>query len=448
MTMQVRYWTHNITFKAIGVGLQALVMLIPLAQVQSLVGERRGLEGEARDRIAERWGRQQIVGGPVLVVPVRGQVQGEKGWILADEERYVLPEQVLIEGNLATEVRQYGIYATPIYTATLSVSGGFNSDSLRALSAKGGEPQWAQAVLRVPVADVRGIRSLSALMLDGVERPFGPGSGGFGGMTATEVPWLIDPDGARAAHAFSFNLRLAGTASFSVLPLARQTDLRLAGAWPDPSYSGAFLPASHSENPTEFQAHWQVLDLNRSFGQTGATGELNGYALQQSTFGVELFQPVGTYQQNERAGKYGILFIALSFVALFLFEALGRWRVHPVQYLMVGLALCTFYILLLALSEQVGFTWAYSVAAIALVGIVGGYAAAAARSRVAGAILGGLLALVYVLLYGLVISEQYSLLMGAIALLVAIAALMYLTRRIDWYGIGAGSADATGRMRS
>ena len=446
--MQVRNWTQNITFKAIGVGLLALVMLIPLAQVQSLVGERRGLEGEARERIAERWGRQQIIGGPVLVVPVRRQVQGEKGWILADEERYLLPEQLLIEGGLATEVRQYGIYATPIYTAALSVSGSFSSDSLRVLGANGGEPQWAQAVLRVPVADVRGIRSLSALTLDGVERPFGPGSGGFGGVSATEVPWSIDLDAARSAHDFSFNLRLAGTASLSVLPLARRTDVRLTGAWPDPSFSGAFLPESHTENTTEFQAHWQVLDLNRSYGQTGTGSELNGYALQQSGFGVELFQPVGTYQQNERAGKYGILFIALSFVALFLFEALGRWRVHPVQYLMVGLALCTFYVLLLALSEQIGFAWAYTVAAIALVGIVGGYAAAAARSRGAGAMLGGLLALVYVLLYGLVISEQYSLLMGAIALLVAIAELMYLTRRIDWYGIGVGGPGATGRMPS
>ncbi|MCB1575432.1 MAG: inner membrane CreD family protein, partial [Xanthomonadales bacterium] len=262
------------------------------------------------------------------------------------------------------------------------------------------------------------------------------------------VPWSIDLDAARSAHDFSFNLRLAGTASLSVLPLARRTDVRLTGAWPDPSFSGAFLPESHTENTTEFQAHWQVLDLNRSYGQTGTGSELNGYALQQSGFGVELFQPVGTYQQNERAGKYGILFIALSFVALFLFEALGRWRVHPVQYLMVGLALCTFYVLLLALSEQIGFAWAYTVAAIALVGIVGGYAAAAARSRGAGAMLGGLLALVYVLLYGLVISEQYSLLMGAIALLVAIAELMYLTRRIDWYGIGVGGPGATGRMTS
>ena len=269
--MQVRNWTQNITFKAIGVGLLALVMLIPLAQVQSLVGERRGLEGEARERIAERWGRQQIIGGPVLVVPVRRQVQGEKGWILADEERYLLPEQLLIEGGLATEVRQYGIYATPIYTAALSVSGSFSSDSLRVLGANGGEPQWAQAVLRVPVADVRGIRSLSALTLDGVERPFGPGSGGFGGVSATEVPWSIDLDAARSAHDFSFNLRLAGTASLSVLPLARRTDVRLTGAWPDPSFSGAFLPESHTD--------FIIAVLSEEFGLRGVLVLMTIYLL-------------------------------------------------------------------------------------------------------------------------------------------------------------------------
>ncbi|HET9033449.1 MAG TPA: cell envelope integrity protein CreD [Dokdonella sp.] len=434
--MQAPGWTQGITFKAMGVGVLAMLMLIPLLQVQGLIGERQGLESEARQNISERWGGSQIVGGPVLVVPVRRQVQSDKGWISRDQLRYVLPEKLEIKGNLATEVRQYGIYATPIYTATIGLSGRFRSEDIAALSRNGGEPQWTQAVLRVPVADVRGIRSLSALKIDATDVAFGPGGEGIGGITATEVAWPVDPESRLAAHEFAFDMRLAGTAALSFLPLARQTDVTVSGAWPDPSFAGAFLPESHAESSGEFTAHWQVLDLNRSYGQQGAVEEFSNYALQQSAFGVELFQPVRTYQRNERAGKYGILFIALSFVALFLFEALGRWRVHPVQYLMVGLALSTFYVVLLALSEQIGFAWAYAIAAIAVVGIIAGYAAAAARSRSAGGTLGALLALVYGLLYGLVISEQHSLLMGAIALLAAIAALMYLTRRIDWYGIG------------
>jgi inner membrane protein len=446
--MQAPGWTQGITFKAIGVGVLALLMLIPLLQVQSLVGERRGLESEARENIAARWGGTQIVGGPVLVVPVRRQVQSEKGWSSSDELRFVLPERLEIKGNLTTEIRRYGIYTTPIYTATLGLSGHFRDDALAALSRDGGEPQWTQAVLRVPIADVRGIRRLSALTLDGVEAAFGPGGEGVGGLAATEVHWPIGPPGVAPTHGFTFDMRLAGTAELSFLPLARQTEVSLAGSWPDPSFAGAFLPESHAGTTGGFDAHWQVLDLNRSFGQQGQLAVLNNLGLQQSAFGVELYQPVGTYQQNERAGKYGILFIALSFVALFLFEALGRWRVHPVQYLMVGLALCTFYVVLLALSEQIGFAWAYVIAAVTVVSIIAGYAAAASRSGRAGGVLGALLALVYVLLYGLVISEQYSLLMGAIALLAAIATLMYLTRRIDWYGVGIEAGDHTGRMPS
>ncbi|HPN80421.1 cell envelope integrity protein CreD [Dokdonella sp.] len=444
--MQVRNWTQGITFKALGVGMLALLMLIPLLTVEDLIRERHGLEGEARQRIAERWGGAQVVGGPVLVVPVRKQIQSEKGWISADEERYVLPEKLAVEGSLATEIRRYGIYATPIYTSSLSMNGHFKREALASLSTHGGEPQWSQAVLRVPIADVRGIRSLSTITLDGDPLQFGPGTGGVGGIAATEVAWPAAASIDKRTHEFSFDMRLAGTATLNFLPLARQTDVRLRGSWPDPSFSGAFLPESHAETDSDFNAHWQVLDLNRNFGQLGAVAEMNAFTLQQSAFGVDLFQPVGTYQRNERAGKYGIVFIALSFVALFLFEALGRWRVHPVQYLMVGLALCTFYVVLLALSEQIGFAWAYAIAAFSVVGIVAGYTVAAAQSRRAGATLGALLVLVYALLYGLVISEQYSLLMGAVALLAGITALMYLTRRIDWYGAGIVAGSAAGRI--
>ena len=446
--MQMRNWTQGITFKAMGVGLLALLMLIPLVQVQSLIGERRGLEGQAQARIAERWGAAQVIGGPVLMVPVRWQTQSEKGWISSEEWRFVLPETLSIKGALATEIRRYGIYATPVYTASLAFSGQFRSEAIGALASQGREPQWARAVLRVPVSDVRGIRRLSALTIDGSEANFGPAGGDVRGISATEVGWPIDAQSAAATRDFSFDMHLAGTAAINFLPTARRSEVDLSSSWPDPGFAGAFLPASHAETANGFDAHWQVLDLNRGYGQQGFVSELDPAALQQSAFGVELYQPVGTYQRNERAGKYGILFIALSFVALFLFEALGRWRVHPVQYVMVGLALCTFYVVLLALSEQIGFAWAYALAALVVVAIIGGYATAAARSRQAGTTLGALLALVYALLYGLVISEQYSLLMGALALLAAIAVLMYLTRRIDWYGLRSEAAVPTGRMPS
>jgi inner membrane protein len=442
--MQTAGWTQGVTLRVLGIGFLALLMLIPLLQVQGLIGEREGLEREARSRIAERWGGEQVLGGPVLVVPVRTLVRNDKGFTSFDHRHFVLPDQLRIDASLDSERRSYGIYETPVYTATLKISGRFGAAAVAAIRAAGGEAQWQAAALRVPIADVRGIRSASPLRIDGRELTFGPG-GAVSGMTATEVAWPLDPERADAPMEFSFELRLAGTAVLQFLPLARQTDVAITGTWPDPSFAGAFLPARREAGAQGFNAQWQVLDLNRQFGQHwNDAGDVP--MLQAAAFGVELYQPVGTYQRNERAGKYGILFIAMTFVALFLFDALGRWRVHPVQYLLVGVALCTFYVVLLALSEQIGFGPAYLVAAVAVVAMIGGYAVAAARSRKAGSALGGLLALVYALLYGLVISEQYSLLMGAIALLASIGVLMYLTRRVDWYALGPARVDVPGRM--
>jgi inner membrane protein len=179
------------------------------------------------------------------------------------------------------------------------------------------------------------------------------------------------------------------------------------------------------------------MDLNRSFGQHwDANGsDVNG-RLAASAFGVKLVKPGSVYQQNDRAGKYGLLFIALTFVAFFLFEVLKGLRLHPVQYLLVGAAMASFYLLLLALSEQIGFGPAYLAASATVVLIVGGYAAAVLRARTAGVVLGGVLALVYAILYGLIGAEQYALLIGSVVLVAVIALLMYLTRRIDWYAYG------------
>ena len=434
---------QSITFKVLGIGFLALLMLIPLVQVQSLISERGGLRAQALADISQRWGAAQNVGGPVLAIPKRVRVATSNGWITQEHTEIVLADRLDIGGVLKPEIRSYGIYSTPVYLAELKISGRFLSRDLRTLAGqKSGvdetreiEYLFDQAELRLPIADVRGIRHISPLRFDDKERAFGPANGN-GAMRAIALPvdlsaWTkssVDDD----AHSFELTLTLAGTGNLHFLPLARQTQANLAAAWPSPGFDGAFLPAQHTVDETGFSAQWQVLDLNRSYGQHWQEGD-NGVDPTAAAFGVNLYQPVDLYQQNERSGKYGVLFIALTFVAFFLFEVLKKLRVHPVQYLLIGLALTTFYVLLLALSEQIGFGGAYLVAAAAVVLLVGGYAAAVLRARRAGIVLGATLALVYALLYGLVMSEQYSLLMGAVALLAMVGALMYLTRRVDWY---------------
>lgn len=427
---------HSVTFKVLGIGLLALLMLIPLAQVNGLIGEREGRAREATAQIAARWGDRQLVGGPVLVVPVQTRQRQGDATVTVETREYLLPDRLGLRASLTPEVRRYGLYETVIYVAELNLEGRFLAADLAALEGPGRDVQWQRAELRVPIADVRGIRRVSPLRFAERELGFGPDAGGVAGVAAIAAPLALDRSSLSAQLPFAFELTLAGSERFAALPLARQTDLRVSGAWPDPGFDGAFLPAQRRVGAQGFEASWQVLDLNRRIAQRWSESEASGIALGDSAFGVSLVRPAGPYQQNVRAGKYGVLFIALTFVAFFLFEVLRGLRVHAVQYLLVGVALCTFYVVLLALSEQIGFAPAYFAAAAATVFLVGGYAAAVLAQRRSGCVLGALLALVYGLLYGLVVSEDYALLMGALALLAAVTALMYLTRRVDWYAMG------------
>ena len=423
---------HSYTFKVLGIGFLALLMLIPLVQVQGLIGERSELRYKAVASIAQGWGGEQQVGGPVLAVPKRMRVQSNGGWTTLETTEIVLPDQLDIRATLAPETRRYGIYETPVYTAEITLSGHFLAADIKGLATSEATYLWDRAELRLPVGDVRGIRRVSALRIAGEDKRVGPGEGSVGNVGAVAVPF--DPAATQGeSWPFEISLTLAGTQRVEFLPLARRTEVSAAAPWPDPSFDGSFLPAERTIDAKGFEAHWQVLDLNRPFGQHWQQGAERMPDIGNSGFGVALYQPASVYQQNERAGKYGALFIALTFVAFFLFEVLKKLRVHPVQYLLVGLALTTFYVVLLALSEQIGFARAYLVAAAAVVALVGGYAAAVLRTRRAGLVLGGVMSVVYALLYGLVASEQYSLLMGAIALLGVVAALMYLTRKVDWY---------------
>jgi len=424
------------TAKVLGIGFLALLMLIPLAQVQGLIGERSELRFHAIASIAQSWGREQHLGGPVLAIPKRVRVQTSNGWSTFDSTEIVLPDTLDIRGSLAPELRSYGIYSAPVYTAELKISGRFLSADLKTLGGVETKYLWERAELLLPVGDVRGIRRVGALHLGGADYTFGPSETGAGNINAIAIPLDLGKLDSEVVP-FELGITLAGTQSLQFLPLARHTEAALNAPWPDPSFDGAFLPAERHVGEHGFEARWQVLDLNRNFGQHWQQDAQRSQDLKSAGFGVSLYEPASVYQQNERAGKYGVLFIALTFVAFFLFEVLKKMRVHPVQYLLVGLALTTFYVVLLALSEQLGFAWAYLAAAACVVLLVAGYAAAVLHARRAGALLGGVMALVYALLYGLVVSEQYSLLMGSVALLAVVGALMYLTRKVDWYAATA-----------
>ncbi|WP_161966183.1 cell envelope integrity protein CreD [Steroidobacter cummioxidans] len=433
MTMRI-VESGSVTFKAALIGVIVLLLLIPLAMLKSVVSERAGLREQAYQRVAEGWGGALTVGGPMLVVPTERTVIVDNKERLVDSQIYLLPAKLDADAQvkLETQPRYVGIYAVPVYLSTLRLKGEFDFTALRMhVEEPGVRFLWSQARLRLPISSVRSLREIKHANFAGQQVKLGPAApGAYPGIEARVDLTQLH---ASASAAFDFGTVVAGSRAVSVLPLGSATTVSMSSDWPHPSFQGAFLPSERTIDDQGFQARWQVLELNRAFGQIWQEGEVSDDALRQSAFGVSLFQPVDIYQRGERAVKYAVLFIALTFLTFFAWEQVTRNRLHPLQYLLVGLALSMFYLLLIALSEHIAFTIAYVTAAAALVLLIGLYLAGALRSAWRGVIAGGVMSLVYGLLYMLVLSEDYSLLLGSIILFAALAAVMLATRRVDWY---------------
>jgi inner membrane protein len=436
--------SNSVGIKAVLIGTIVLLLLIPLTLLRGVITERSSLRELAYAKVAEGWGGNIVSGGPVLIIPTeRTVLEGGITKIVRDDI-YLLPSllDVDVELKLDSEPRYVGIYAVPVYLATLDISGQFDFAALQPLLGRSNTTYlWNQSRLRLPLSQVRSLREVRQARFADQDITLGPaGPGLYRGIEAA-----IDLTGvmSRAAHAFHFQTVLAGSRDLSVLPVGSKTTVTLQSDWPHPSFQGAFLPVERNISAAGFQARWQVLELNRSYRQAWLESEMDEATFMESAFGVGLYQAVDIYQRGERAVKYAVLFIALTFLTFFAWEQVSTIRIHPLQYLLVGLALSVFYLLLIALSEHLAFLWAYLISALALVMLIGIYVAGAFHSRKRGVFAGTAMSAVYGLLYVLVLSEDYALLLGAITLFVGLAAVMLVTRKIDWYAGRAAEAGAT-----
>jgi inner membrane protein len=234
-------------------------------------------------------------------------------------------------------------------------------------------------------------------------------------------------------------LRLNGSESVFFIPAGKTNGVSMSSSWGDPSFAGAYLPASRSVGAEGFQARWQVSHLSRNYPQQWKSEDVDFGLFREivsgSAFGVTLFLPVDHYHKTTRASKYAVLFIVLTFAAFFLFEILNRLRIHPFQYLLVGFAMSLFYLLLLSLSEHVGFLAAYASGSAVTIGLIVGYTYRLLAEKKRSALFTGLLALLYGCLYVLLQLEDFALLIGVLVLLVVLGLLMFITRKIDWYSV-------------
>lgn len=449
-TVKTRRRLGDYTFvKLAMLALLVLVLLIPVVRVTGLIRERMGRQTEVESEIAATWGGSQAVLGPILAVPHTVTVEhvtveerdGRRG--TADRSvqrtekverhvRHALPEEVSWQARLEPEIRYRGLFEVVVYEARLTVTGVFERPPFG--TQPGDRVRWDQAALVLGIPDVRGLQRRARLTWGDREVEFLPGAGPGevvgSGIHAPLPDWGDAEPGERVS--FSFELVLRGSGDLQFLPAGEETRVEMSSPWPSPGFGGAFLPAERHVRPEGFTASWQVPYFGRDYGQTWSDQEVTCGQLRASAFGVSLVLPADAYQQTERSVKYAVLFILLTFGTFFLLELLSPRRLHAMHYLLVGFALCVFYVLLLALGEHLGFTAAYVLAAAATAGLIAGYARTILASRGRAAVVLGALAGLYGFLYVLLRLEDYALLLGAAGLFAALALLMGVTRHLDW----------------
>lgn len=417
----------SVSMKLFVIGFLLFVFFPVSFLVQELIEERSDRQTETIMEVSSKWGQGQIITGPVLTVPYTNYYGGNTRYA------YFLPEHLSISGNVGSELRSRGIYDVPLYEGDLGFKGSFKYPDFSDLGVSYNQILWDQASVSVGIPDMRGVTEQLVITWNDEEKELDPGvkSSFFKSGVSTSVPInSTDPK----SFDFSFDLNLRGSETLYFVPLGKETSVSLESDWISPSFDGAFLPAEHEITESGFTASWRVLDLNTNIPRKWSN-ETNYYLdTDNEAFGLELYMPVDVYQKAERSAKYAMAVIGLVFLVLFLVEVVAKPRIHPVQYILVGLALFVFYTLLLSLAEYIRFGYAYLIASLAVVGMVGLFSKSVMRSRRLGFLNGGILALLYGFIYILLQMEDFTLLVGSIALFVILGAVMYVTKSIDWYG--------------
>ena len=421
----------SVSFRvAVPAGL-VLLLQIPVALIDGTIAERRTTRTAAFAEVSETWGGHEQLTGPILTVPVLEPTANGPETVLS---RRFLPRTLSVHGRVETEVRRRGIFDVPLYVARLHVEGTFAVPAER-------HPKtvlWDRASVALGVSNAKAIRVASPLSFGDRKLPWEPGTADVPFLESgvqVAVPFSSPPAGPIP---FAFDVTLAGSGRLAVVPSGDETVVTLASPWPDPSFEGGSLPVERRVGQSGFEATWRTMNLGRGFPASWTSPqEVTRERLASSAMGVSFLSPVDTYRTNERAVKYQLLFLGLTFAAFVLFELLAPLRIHPVQYLLVGFALCLFYLLLLSFSEHFGFTRAYAIAAADVVALVTAYVRFVLRKGSRAVALGGFLAVLYAFLFVLLQIQDYALLVGSIGLSLLLGGVMWFTRHVDWYALGS-----------
>lgn len=412
-----------------------LLLLIPMFMIKDMIRERGQTQSEAIEEVGRKWSLAQTITGPYinLKYPIFQEDNGTQKMVMGNVTLF--PDELSVDGTLITETLQRGIYKVNVYQSELVIKGFFSSEELRKSNFSVEVLQYNRAAICLNLTDMRGLSEQVSITLNDSVYMFEPGMDGQGidnmGVHAIVDLSALKEDGKLP---YEMKIKLKGSQSIYFTPLGKTTKVNLKANWNTPSFDGNYLPEKRDITEKDFSAQWKVLNLNRNYSQVLVNHQNTGIRdIKDSSFGVNLKMPVEQYQQSMRSTKYAVLIILLTFTVIFFTEIMEKTRIHALQYLLVGLALCLFYSLLLSLSEHIGFSPAYLVASVLTIALVGGYMLGIIKRKKPALVMIGLLGILYVYVFVLIQLETYALLAGSLGLFVILAMVMYFSKKIDWF---------------
>ena len=421
------------SIKAVVIAFLILLLLIPMFMIEDMISERGRTQTDAIAEVGQKWSLAQTITGPYinLKYPITQEDNGTKKVTMGNVT--LLPDELSIDGQLSTEILRRGIYKVNVYQSELVIKGFFSSEELRKSNVDMDALQYQRAAICLNLTDMRGLSEQVSITLNDSVYMFEPGMDGRG-IESMGVHAIVDLSALKDDRKLPYEMKIKLKESIYFTPLGKTTRVALKANWNTPSFDGNYLPEKREITEKDFSAQWQVLNLNRNYPQVFINYQNASIKdIQNSNFGVNLKMPVEQYQQSMRSTKYAILIILLTFTVIFFTEIMEKTRIHALQYLLVGLALCLFYSLLLSMSEHIGFSMAYLVASVLTIMLVGGYMLGIIKRKKPAFIMAGLLSALYIYVFILIQLETFALLAGSLGLFVILAMVMYFSKKIDWF---------------
>lgn len=423
---------NSATLKMLTIGFLVLLLLIPASMTESLVREREYRKTTVVEEINQKWGYSQTITGPFFTIPYKSFYNDERGNVKYNVYYlHILPREVNITGELLPQVRYRGIYEAVLYTAKLRIDGRFAIPRLSTENIDKDNVLWDKVTFSLGITDMRGIQENIEIHFNGEKYQATPGLL-TPDIASSGIKSLVELTPNISEHDFSFELILNGSEQISFTPVGENTSVRLTSSWQSPSFNGSFLPVSREISKNGFSAEWKVLHLNRNYPQYWRGGQFH---VSESSFGLRLLIVADIYQKTMRVSKYAIIFMVFTFSAFFFSEIINRKRVHPIQYMLIGLTIILFYVLLLSISEHISFGIAYLISASLITLIITGYSKGILKNPRFTLTVFCILVILYGYLYVVLQLEDYALLMGSIGLLIVLSTIMFITRKIDWYSL-------------